>query len=171
MTGRAEGGASLRIRPGEPADVGRLVDLLAATRPGAWSSGSLGRELERTDGVCFWLEDEGRAVAVGLGRIVLDELHVLEVGTAPERRRQGAGRMVVDALLDSARGHGCAVALLELRESNAAAEALYRASGFMVVGRRPRYYPDGEGAILMTCPLRGSAAPECGSRSRPGAGE
>lgn len=36
-----------------------------------------------------------------------------------------------------------------MRESNEAAIALYARSGFVEVGRRKRFYPDGEGAVLM----------------------
>ena len=43
--------------------------------------------------------------------------------------------------------------LLELRESNAGAAALYERHGFVRVGLRKKYYKDnGEAAILMTRP-------------------
>ena len=38
---------------------------------------------------------------------------------------------------------------MEVRDGNAAARALYRSAGFAEVGRRRRYYPDGEDAILL----------------------
>ena len=42
---------------------------------------------------------------------------------------------------------------LEVRASNEAAQALYRAFGFDVAGRRARYYTDdGEDALVMTTP-------------------
>jgi ribosomal-protein-alanine N-acetyltransferase len=47
--------------------------------------------------------------------------------------------------------HGMVEATLEVRESNEAARALYRAYGFYEVGRRKRYYPDNrEDAVIMT---------------------
>jgi ribosomal-protein-alanine N-acetyltransferase len=141
------------LRIGGPGDAACLAGLIAAVQPGAWTPPGLARELARSDGLCVWLAEESRAVAVALGRIVLDELHVLDVATAPDRRRLGAGRRVVEALLAAAAGRGCVRALLELRESNAPARALYESLGFVVDGRRPRYYPDGEGAVLMTCSL------------------
>jgi ribosomal-protein-alanine N-acetyltransferase len=46
---------------------------------------------------------------------------------------------------------GAQNAALEVRDSNAAAQAMYRRFGFQLVGRRPAYYKDnGEDAILMT---------------------
>ena len=44
--------------------------------------------------------------------------------------------------------------VLEVRASNAPAQALYRRAGFVVDGRRPRYYPDGEDAVLMSRAFR-----------------
>lgn len=41
---------------------------------------------------------------------------------------------------------------LEVRTGNAAARALYAGAGFAEVGRRRRYYTDGEDAVLMTRP-------------------
>ena len=52
-----------------------------------------------------------------------------------------------------------ASATLEVRESNTAARALYRAYGFYEVGLRTRYYADNhEDAIIMTTEELGSAA-------------
>ena len=50
--------------------------------------------------------------------------------------------------------------MLEVRAGNVAAQQLYGAAGFMQDGRRPRYYPDGEDALLLRRPLvTQSAAP------------
>ena len=43
--------------------------------------------------------------------------------------------------------------LLEVRESNLKAKALYQKLGFFEVKRRRRYYEDGEDAIVMTLDL------------------
>jgi ribosomal protein S18 acetylase RimI-like enzyme len=43
--------------------------------------------------------------------------------------------------------------VLEVRPSNRRAIRLYRHLGYDVVGRRPRYYADGEDALVMTFEL------------------
>jgi ribosomal-protein-alanine N-acetyltransferase len=53
----------------------------------------------------------------------------------------------------AARGSARAELILELRASNVPARALYEQAGFVVAGRRPRYYPGGEDALLMTLDL------------------
>ena len=80
---------------------------------------------------------------------VVDEVHVLNVATAPTVRRQGHGLALMDHTIEFAREHDARHMLLEVRRSNAAAIALYRRLGFFAMGLRRDYYPDGEDAIEM----------------------
>jgi ribosomal-protein-alanine N-acetyltransferase len=83
--------------------------------------------------------------------VVLDEMHILNLAVAPEKRRGGVARRLLAAGLAQARELGAALAWLEVRPSNAAARSLYASFGFKEVGRRPRYYEDTqEDAILLT---------------------
>ena len=43
--------------------------------------------------------------------------------------------------------------ILEVRPSNRRAQLLYRRLGYHVIGRRPRYYGDGEDALVMFLPV------------------
>jgi ribosomal-protein-alanine N-acetyltransferase len=82
---------------------------------------------------------------------VHDEIHVLNVGTAPEARRQGVGRALMEEAVARGRGRGARLSTLEVRRSNAPAIALYRSLGYLAVGVRPRYYAEeDEDAIVMT---------------------
>lgn len=135
-----------------PDDVPRLRDLIASLPEVAWSEASLLAELARPDSR-IWLASGGtQRAAQGLlvARRVLDELHVLDVAVAAAHRRTGLGRALVEQALAWASQSGLRAALLELRASNQPAHALYSACGFVVVGRRARYYPGGEDALLMT---------------------
>jgi [ribosomal protein S18]-alanine N-acetyltransferase len=59
---------------------------------------------------------------------------------APEVRGQGVGARLLDDALAAARRNGATAAYLEVRDSNAAARALYASRGFEQVGRRRNYY-------------------------------
>jgi ribosomal-protein-alanine acetyltransferase len=84
------------------------------------------------------------------------ETHILNLAVAPALRGRGLGRMILKAALDLSRAKGMKRALLECRENNLAAMALYRSEGFLATGRRRGYYEHGRtDAILMTLPLRG----------------
>ena len=77
----------------------------------------------------------------------------------PAARRRGLGRRLLLLALQAGRKMGMQKAILEVREGNAPALALYRASGFVRTGRRPRYYADtGEDALILECPLAEPAA-------------
>jgi dihydroorotate dehydrogenase electron transfer subunit len=84
-----------------------------------------------------------------------DELEILWLAVDPGVRRQGMGRSLVRVVLAEAQAHRAHVHL-ELRASNVAARALYAELGFVVVGRRSRYYRDGEDALQMTRALEGA---------------
>jgi ribosomal-protein-alanine N-acetyltransferase len=98
--------------------------------------------------------EEMRAVVCGvaLGRIVADEAEVLAVAVAPDARRTGIGRRLAAGLVDRLRADGALRVHLEVRAGNAPAIALYTELGFGEVGRRQRYYVDGEDALLLSRP-------------------
>lgn len=84
---------------------------------------------------CFWM--------------ILEEAHVTLVGIAPAYQGQGLGQLLVWDLLHKAHQQGLERATLEVREGNQAALALYKRFKFQTVGRRRRYYPDGEDALIL----------------------
>lgn len=82
------------------------------------------------------------------------ELEILNLAVDPDARRQGCGRRLLWLALQAGRKMGMQKAILEVREGNGAAIALYLGSGFVQVGRRRRYYADtGEDALVLECRL------------------
>lgn len=91
--------------------------------------------------------------------MMVDDAHITTISVHPDWRRRGIARRLVLELVELARRLRARHMTLEVRPSNAAAQALYRGFGFEVVGRRPRYYTDdGEDALVMSTPeLNGPA--------------
>ncbi|MCQ3935890.1 MAG: ribosomal-protein-alanine N-acetyltransferase [Chloroflexi bacterium] len=111
-------------------------------------------QFELTDNAasrCWVAESGGRVVALIVGWLIVDELHIATIATHPEHRRRGIGkRLLLHALL-AARREGAVKSFLEVRESNIIARKMYRDFGFVEDGRRKEYYKDNnEDAILMT---------------------
>ena len=68
--------------------------------------------------------------------------------------RSGIARLLLETLVTGATAAGSAVVLLEVRQSNLAALALYAALGFTQTDVRRAYYSDnGEDAVVMRLDL------------------
>jgi ribosomal-protein-alanine N-acetyltransferase len=136
-------------------DMPAVIALEQAAFRNPWSPELLRRELEHDWSTILLVEEpqpDGSRALLGLAIfwIVQDEVHVLNVATAPEHRRRGVARVVMDEVLARGRHRRCTLATLEVRRSNEAAIGLYRSLGFRSVGVRPNYYVDEkEDAIVM----------------------
>jgi ribosomal-protein-alanine N-acetyltransferase len=75
--------------------------------------------------------------------------HVKDLAVAPDARERGLGRRLLTEALARMAAGGATVVKLEVRESNDVARALYADVGFESVRRVPRYYDDGEDAVVM----------------------
>jgi len=98
---------------------------------------------------------------VGYGGLwqILDEGHICTLAVHPEWRRRGLGELLLVNLIDLATALDAAVATLEARASNLAAQRLYRKYGFQVVGLRKGYYSDNhEDALIMTTDVLSAAS-------------
>lgn len=81
-------------------------------------------------------------------------LEIHNIAVRKQLRRKGLAWTLLRHSLQWARSQGFERCLLEVGEGNAAALALYAKAGFVVLGRRKKYYADtGEDAIVMTCAL------------------
>jgi ribosomal-protein-alanine N-acetyltransferase len=76
----------------------------------------------------------------------------------PGARRRGLGTALLAAAMAGARLRGAEAMFLEVAAAgNPAALGLYRGLGFVEVGRRRRYYPDGSDALVLRRDLAGGA--------------
>jgi ribosomal-protein-alanine N-acetyltransferase len=139
-----------RIERAGTGELAALHALAAASFPDPWSEGAFEEELRAPEATVLVARDRAGAVVGYLSaRRALDELHVLSLGVDPARRREGAASALLLAALTGAGAAGARLAHLEVREGNGAALAFYGRFGFRAVGRRRRYYPDGEDALLL----------------------
>lgn len=84
--------------------------------------------------------DLGGALAgFSLYRTVSDEAELLLLAVAPDYRRRGIGRTLLDYFMTRSRNSGASRVHLEVREGNPAV-IMYRDAGFSLAGRRRKYY-------------------------------
>ncbi|HEY4720963.1 MAG TPA: ribosomal protein S18-alanine N-acetyltransferase [Anaerolineae bacterium] len=93
----------------------------------------------------------GKLVGYGGFWLILDEAHISTIASHPDWRGRGLGEFLLGEMIEQAIGLGASMITLEVRVSNTVAKNLYHKYGFVIVGRRPRYYRDNnEDADLMT---------------------
>ena len=125
-------------------DLTALVDLEQRAQPLGWTEDALLLELVHDDAVVLGRHENGAMVAYCVVRSILDERWILNIATDPGHRRRGHADALLTAAaqLDLSTSSAPATSLwLEVRASNLPAQALYQRHGFVVVGRRPGYYP------------------------------
>ncbi len=129
---------------------GRVAELEKVCFSTPWSEQSIAQELHNP--LSLWLlAVEGESLAGYVGsQTVMGETDMMNLAVAPQRRRQGIGRRLVEELTARLARMGSRSLTLEVRASNAPARALYEAMGFVQTGLRRGYYrsPREDGLIL-----------------------
>ena len=129
------------------AQAGALAAIHHAAFPPAerWGADAMALQLA-LPGVAALLDPRGGMVML---RVAADEAEILTLAVHPGQRRQGIARKLLTEAAALAAAHGATALFLEVALRNAGARALYEAAGFTQVGRRRRYYADGDDALVM----------------------
>lgn len=110
----------------------------------AWTTAQCADMLKGGHAWLLLAELDGRPAGFALTRAILDEAELLLIAVAPDARRRGVGRRLLDATADTARVSGVKRLFLEVRSNNPAI-ALYTSFGFAQVGARANYYRGASG--------------------------
>jgi ribosomal-protein-alanine N-acetyltransferase len=132
-------------------DVPGVIDLDHKSFSLPWPERSFRFELTANPASRCWVaEFDGKIVGMIVVWLIIDEAHVATLATHPEFRRQGIAKKLLAHALRLMMDEGAHSSFLEVRESNFAAQEMYRKFGYEESGRRPHYYRDNdEDAILM----------------------
>ena len=100
-----------------------------------WSENSIRHEL--TNPLSLWLVavEDGKLLGYVGSQTVMDEADMMNVAVAPDARRRGIGRELVEALVLALKEKNTHSLTLEVRASNEPAKALYEQLGFAQAGR------------------------------------
>jgi len=144
---------NLALPPGYRLVKASLRDLAALQRleklcfpKDAWPLPDLLGVLLWPDVVRYKITLEDQMVGFAAGQPIDGAGWIVTLAVHPDHRRRGLGRALLTACED---GLPHAVLRLAVRASNRSAQALYRAAGYEVVDRWPRYYVDREDALIM----------------------
>jgi [ribosomal protein S18]-alanine N-acetyltransferase len=140
----------LVIEAAKRADVDAIHRLEEASFPAPWRREFFLSEL-RADGRFNLVAKLDRVVAGYLFAMwIFDEMHVNKIAVDESVRRRGIADALMARCFAFARENGVKTISLEVRKSNDGAQAFYRELEFEASFVRPRYYPDGEAAVVMT---------------------
>lgn len=153
---RASARTNIMIREYLPADVDAIFGICNASPEAAqWVKDNYERA-EANGQIILVAEDAGKIRGFLVARVVANEAEILNMAVAPGQRRQGTGSALVLAAEEQARRYEAKQMYLEVRESNAGAQAFYEKHGFMKSGSRPKYYvAPTENALLMEKKITG----------------
>ena len=104
------------------------------------SDSFIAEENGRIAGFCIvdWKLEAGRRIG-----------HFITIDVAPEQRRAGLGRRLMQTGEQHLAARGSVAITLEVATGNIAAQAFYESMGYAQTGRIPGYYADGGDALVM----------------------
>ena len=141
---------TLTVRRCLPDDIERMASIERVSFSDPWSFETLSAAYALRHMRVLVAEESGRGGSQGgaapelvgyvLALVMADEGEIADVAVAPDARRRGVGRALLDQMILDMVADGVRALYLEVRESNAAARGLYRSLDFEQVGRRREYY-------------------------------
>jgi ribosomal-protein-alanine N-acetyltransferase len=132
--------APVALRPARAADIDAVLEIEQASFGDPWSRSAFA-DLIGDPRVAFLVADaRGEVHGYVVAWYVLDEGEIGNLAVDDAARRQGIGARLLDGAIEKVRSADVDSLYLEVRDSNAAARALYASRGFVEVGRRKEYY-------------------------------
>ncbi|WP_234122291.1 ribosomal protein S18-alanine N-acetyltransferase [Clostridium hydrogenum] len=115
-----------------------------------WTKDAMEKELTNKFAKYVVVKLDNLVIGYGGMWLILDEGHITNIAVHPEFRGIGAGKKIIEALIDVCKKNDISSLTLEVRVSNYVAKNLYTKFGFIEEGIRKNYYNDNnEDAIIM----------------------
>jgi len=136
-------------------DLDAIVKLEHHAFPAPWRREFFESELRGFGRYCLVARRRGEVIGYLFAMWIFDEMHVNKIAVDERERRKGVALALMHRCIAFALENGVRTISLEVRKSNEPAQAFYRFLDFIPSYVRPRYYPDGEAAVVMTKRLTG----------------
>lgn len=143
------------IREASRADLLAVYRIEKASFPQPWPFAAFERYVGEPG---FLVAEVGPAIA---GYVVADSVpnhgrpigHVKDIAVHPDHREEGVGSALLERALGLFEARGVSSVKLEVRADNEGARSLYESFGFVHRRTVPRYYDNGEDALVMVADL------------------
>jgi len=139
----------LEIVPATRADIEAVHRIEAESFPSPWRREFFESELGAPGRLNLVAKRNNRVIGYAFAMWIFDEMHVNKIAVTGSERRKGIADALMSRCFDFARENHVKSIALEVRRSNEGAQDFYRHLDFASSYVRPRYYPDGEAAVVM----------------------
>ena len=147
--------ASPTVRTAVTADLLAIFRIEKASFPQPWPFAAFERYVDEPG---FLVAELGPGIA---GYVVADAVpnhgrplgHIKDIAVHPDHRGEGIGSLLLERAIGVLAAQGIDSVKLEVRESNDTARSLYETFGFEHARTIPRYYDNGEDALVMLADL------------------
>ncbi len=140
-----------KFRKMEVADIDSVLDIEEQSFTTPWNRMAFIHELTQNHFAHYIIAMQGDNIIGYCGMwLIMEEAHITNVAILPDYRGYNYGEKLMRQMMLIAMVKGIERMTLEVRVSNIVAQKLYEKLGFVVDGRRPRYYSDNqEDALIM----------------------
>ncbi|HEV3022694.1 MAG TPA: ribosomal protein S18-alanine N-acetyltransferase [Pirellulales bacterium] len=146
-------------------DMAEVLEIEQAAFEFPWSEDDFIRCLRQRNCIGMVADRDDRVVGFMIYELHKTRLHILNFAVAASRRRQGIGGQMVEKLTAKLSNQRRSRILLEVRETNLAAQVFFRSQGFRAVSVLRDFYEDTtEDAYLMQYRYRAEADAATGNR-------
>lgn len=142
------------IRNAGKSDLDKILEIENSCYPVPWDRTAFECELSKlAAGKNIFLagdeKESNRLAGYFAADIIIDYVHILNIAVAAEFRRMGLAAAFMAKAEMETRKRGLGALTLEVRENNESAVNLYKKAGFIIKGRRLKYYENTDDALLM----------------------
>ncbi len=135
----------------QQADISTLAAIDAQAFEFAWTVGEFQGSFDAGHNFLV-LKDGDEIVGYAVTMQIFEQVEILTIAVAPSHQGKGLGTLLLTEMHARVMQKGGENVFLEVRVSNAPAQALYRKMGYVEISRRKGYYPTKNGredAIVM----------------------
>ena len=141
---------NINISPMTIQDLDEIKDILSSEFDDFWKYEIFKEELANNNSKYLVLRYNNEIVSFGGIKIIIDEANLMDIVTKKNMRNQGFAKLLLEELIKLSKNNNCTSITLEVNEHNSPAISLYEKFNFKEVGKRKKYYQNGDTAILMT---------------------
>lgn len=142
-----------QIKPIQMSDLDQVYNIEKTVYEDPWSYDLIKQSLEAPMTYALGIFKNSDCLAYAIFQIIFTEGHILNLAVDANSQRKGLGRKLLNSVIEFGRNRSANSFFLEVRPSNHSAKKLYENYGFQQLFIRPKYYSNGESAIVMSLDL------------------